>query len=144
MTALTVLMLTTSSGDRGKDCDISISMQSRCKKSPYFRSWRFSSMTLTLVTQCLDGSRREGCHSQVLGAAGQHYMDSLVQDCCISSALAMEIVQWQMGAAGCHWQVLGAAGQHHMGGLVHDCCISIALAMEILQSCTKLMIWLAF
>ena len=52
------------------------------------------------------------------------YIIGLMQDCSISIADAMEILQ--------------SCTKLSIDGLMQDCSISIANAMEILQSCTKL------
>ena len=59
------------------------------------------------------------------------YVDSLVLDCSISSANALEILQSCTKPLMCVWCTC------YVDGLVLDCSISIANALEILQSCTK-------
>ena len=53
------------------------------------------------------------------------HIDGFLQDCNISSMLAMEILQ--------SYSMLSI----HIDGLVQDCSNSIANALELLQSCTK-------
>ena len=78
------------------------------------------------------------------------YISGLVQNCCISTANALEILQSCNKPSIWFWRFPGKIQhqrssyftdlwgiQAHVNGLVQDCSISTADALEIPQSCTK-------
>ena len=73
------------------------------------------------------------------------HIDGLVQDCSISTALAVEILQSCTEPSTCIrdpmsiYRCANTLELHlsNIDGLVQDCSISSALAVEILQSCTE-------
>ena len=66
------------------------------------------------------------------------YIDDLVQDCNISSALPMKILQCFCSGLRLSCIIVVTV---YIDDLVQDCNISSALAMKILQSCTKPSVW---
>ena len=78
-----------------------------------------------------------------------YHVDGLVQDCSISMADALEMLQSCTNCYVVFKQELIAPNsydfcldqQDYVDGLVQDCSNSSALAVELLQSCTKPSIW---
>ena len=66
------------------------------------------------------------------------YIDGLVQDCCISSANALEILQSYTEPSICHIaHLVGQNMGYHFDGFVQQRRNSSALAMELRLSCTN-------